>query len=302
MDSNKILAILPFDHRGSFTKNMLGIHDRQPTLAEIEKVKEEKEIIYEAFKKAVSETVPRDEAAILVDEEFGGQILTDAKRQGYKTILTTEKSGQNEFEFQYADAEFEHIKKYKPDFAKALIRYNPEGDKALNQRQIERLKVLSDFCNTNGYKFLIEPLVTPTEDELSKMSQEEFDKNLRPSLTVKMVRELQDGGVEPDIWKIEGMETKEEYENVVKQAQSNGRENVGIVVLGRGEEEAHVVHWLKTGAPVKGVVGFAVGRTIFWDPLVYYTSGQIERDEAVERININYQKFYNIFVNAKKES
>ena len=295
----KILAILPFDHRSSFTKNMLGIHDRPPTDAEIEKIKEEKEIIYVAFKKAVSEGVPKDEAAILVDEEFGSQILQNAKNEGYRTILTTEKSGQSEFDFEYGEEEFNHIRKYNPDYAKALIRYNPEGDKILNQKQAEKLKSLTDFCHQNGFKFLLEPLVIPTEEEIKNSSQEEFDKNLRPSLTLRMMEELQNRGVEPDIWKIEGMELRQDYEKAVQQAQINGRENVGIVVLGRVEEEAHVIHWLKTGAPVPGVVGFAVGRTVFWDPLVYYTSGQIEKEEAIERININYQKFYNIFINAR---
>lgn len=296
----KLLCILPFDHRSSFTKNMLGIEGRKPTDQEIEKIKEEKEIIYEAFKKAVKEAVPKEEAAILVDEEFGGKILTDAKNEGFTTILTTEKSGQNEFDFEYGEAEFDHIRKYNPDFAKALIRYNPEGDKKLNQKQIEKLTILSDFCHENGFKFLLEPLVVPTEEELTNSSQEEFDKNLRPALTVTMIKELQDGGVSPDIWKIEGMDTKNEYEDVVRQARINGRENVGIIVLGRGSEESQVKHWLKTGAPVEGIVGFAVGRTVFWDPLVYYTSGQIGREEAVERININYQKLYNIFINARR--
>lgn len=295
----KLLCILPFDHRSSFTKNMLGIEGRKPTDQEIEKIKDEKLIIYEAFKKAVKECVPKEEAAILVDEEFGSQILIDAKNDGFTTILTTEKSGQSEFDFEYGEDEFDHIRKYNPDYAKALIRYNPEGNKSLNQKQAERLRQLSDFCKKNGFKFLLEPLVIPTEEQLKNSSQEEFDKNLRPNLTVKMMEELQNENVRPDIWKIEGMDTREEYENVVKQAQKNESASK-IVILGRGAEESQVIHWLKTGAPVEGVIGFAVGRTIFWDPLVYYTSGQIGREEAIERININYQKFYNVFINARK--
>jgi len=295
-----LLFILPFDHGSSFPKNMLGIHDRLPTPQETEKIKEEKEIIYEAFKKAVMESVPKEEAAILVDEEFGSQILLDAKKEGFTTILTTEKSGKSEFDFEYGEAEFDHIKKYNPEFAKALIRYNPEGDKNLNIRQIEKLRALSDFCHGNGFKFLIEPLVIPTEEELKNSSQEEFDKNLRPGLTLKVMEELQNGGVEPDIWKLEGMETKKDYENAVNQARKNDRNNVGIIILGRGAEEPQVLHWLKTGASVDGIVGFAVGRTVFWDPLVYFTSGQIKKEETVEKISYNYKRFYKIFMEAKK--
>ena len=223
--------------------------------------------------------------------------MREAVSSGYTVLLTTEKSGQEEFDFEYGEAYAEHINKYRPQMVKALVRFNPEGDRTVNEHQTKRLKVLSDFCHANGYKFLIEPLLAPTAKQLSQMagSIEHYDEDLRPALTVKMMQELQGGGVEPDVWKLEGLARAAHYEPVVAQAQSSGRDGVSVVVLGRGEDAAKVEVWLKAGAKVQGVIGFAIGRTIFWEALVDYKEKRIDRKAAVRMIAKNYQHFYEVF-------
>lgn len=297
----KHLFILPFDHRSSFIKNLLDINNRKPNEEETQKIIEAKRLIYEAFKDAVSIKIPKEEAAILVDEEFGSYILTDARSNGYITIITTEKSGQEEFDLEYGENFGEHIKAYNPVFVKVLVRYNPQGDKDLNQRQLEKLKTVSDYCHKNNYKFLIEPLVLPTQVQLqnSNNDKKRFDTNIRPLLTVQMIQEFQQKNVEADIWKIEGMENPENYRQVIEQARKDGRDNVSIVILGRGENPEHVERWIKNAAGVEGVIGFAIGRTIFMDTLVLYGNNQLSRDDAVKQISENYQHFYDIFVNSK---
>ena len=114
----KNLFILPFDHRSSFAK----IFQDKDNIASA------KWIIYEAFKKALQDGISKDQSAILVDEEFGDKILIDAKNNGFTTILTTEKSGQKEFEFEYGNDFSKHIEKYNPTFVKALIRYKPNAN------------------------------------------------------------------------------------------------------------------------------------------------------------------------------
>lgn len=303
---NKSLYILPFDHRSSFTKGLFGIEGRPATEEEKEKVKDFKKVIYEAFRKALFMGVPSDGGAILVDEEFGSEILLDARKKGYTTILTTEKSGQEVFDFEYGDNFQEHLLEFKPTFAKALLRYNPE-DKEKNMVQLERLKLLSDFCDESGIKLLIEPLVPPSERDLEEAGGDKqsfsakkkfFDREIRPELMVEMIKEFQDKGVEPDIWKIEGLSEKLEYQHVVHQARAGeGREKVGIVILGRGESREMVEEWIRAGREVEGVVGFAVGRTVFWDALVLLRDKGITREEAVEKIAKNYLYFYQLFAN-----
>ena len=300
MANNKnSLFILPFDHRSSFMKKMFGIANREPTAEETEVIGEFKQITYQGFRLAVDQgLVPKESAAILVDEQFGDAVLRDAKKNGYRFCLAVEKSGQDEFDFEYGDEFKNHVEKYQPPIVKALVRYNPgEEDKDLNPRQRERLKTLSDFCHVSNYQFLIEPLIPATAKQLAKVNGDghRYDNELRPALAVVMVKELQTGGVEPDIWKIEGLENAGDYEKLVKQMRSGGRDRVEAIVLGRGADGFQVEKWLKAGAGVDGIIGFAIGRTIFWQPLVDYKENKINREETASQISQNYHHFYQVF-------
>ena|SRR3989344_693084 len=299
MDSpgyDKLLFILPFDHRGSFIK--MYRYEEPLTSEQHRDLGDAKWVVYEGFKKAVlQEKPPKEYAALLVDEQFGEAIHRDARASGFTTLLTVEKSGQDEFDFEYGEKFGEHIEKYKPTFAKALIRYNPEREEELNVRQRKKLKILSDYCHQNGYKFLIEPLVPATEAQLASVGgdQGQYDKEIRYKLMIGMIKELQNDGVEPDVWKIEGLESREYYKAVIRQAQSSGRTGVKAVVLGRGADSAQVERWLQAGAGLDGIIGFAIGRTIFREPLENMKNGEIDKEQAADRIAKNYQHFYEVF-------
>jgi myo-inositol catabolism protein IolC len=292
------LFILPFDHRSSFAK-LFGFTNPNLSSQEKETISQAKEIIYTAFKKAIELEIPKEYAAILVDEEYGDKILKDAKKFGYNLILTTEKSGQKEFTFEYGDDFKKHIEKYKPTFAKALIHYNPNDDPLSKMRQQQKLKILSNFCHENSYKFLLEVLVTPTDLQLKNVNGDKalYDLKLRPNLTVKAIEELQRTGIEPDVWKIEGMENEDSYKIASLQTRKDQRNDVGIVILGRAENIDKVEKWIKSGSKIKGVIGFAVGRTVFWEPLIEYRNGKIEKEKAIEIICNNFLHFYRIFTN-----
>ena len=289
------LYILAFDHRASFAKMIFGKEALSDQ--ELEQVRQYKHFIYQGALKAIASGLPKEQAGILVDEYSGDQVLKDATAQGLTTILTTEKSGQPEFMFEYGDNFSIHIEKYKPTFTKALVRYNPEGDMATNERSQAQLKRLSDYSHNKGFKFLIEPLLPATPAQLAEVSGDKhrYDVELRPDLTVRMVEELQQAGVEPDIWKIEGLEGTVSYEEVVAQARSGGRDKVSCVILGRGESKEGVERWINAGRQVPGVVGFAIGRTIFAEPLVSLHEGKISREVAIERIANNYFHFFQVF-------
>ncbi len=296
----KPLYILPFDHRGSFVKGMFGIEERELTPDESLRVIEFKKIIYDAFQKSVETTVPKEGAALLVDEQFGAEILTDAGEKGFITIITTEKSGQELFTFEYGDEFGVHLKKFSPTFAKALLRYNAQEDASKNAQQLKTLKQLSDFCHENDMKLLVEPLIPPTDTQLQEMGNDKrrFDTEVRPGLMVQMAIEFHEAGVEPDIWKVEGLSDPEQYKAFVLETQKDGREHVGTVILGRGETKDKVEEWMRAGRNVPGIVGFAVGRTIFWDPLIEYGDEKISREQAVSKISENYNYFYTLFIQA----
>jgi 5-dehydro-2-deoxygluconokinase len=295
------LYVLPFDHRGTFQKNMFGWPGKL-TAEQASKITAAKHVIYDGFKAALAAGVPGSKAGILVDEQFGAEILRDAARHGYVTALTTEKSGQDEFDFEYGDDFALHILEFVPTFSKVLVRYNPEGDVAMNGRQVERLKRLSEYLHAAGrIRFMFELLVPPLPGQLERFrgNKKDYDRELRPQLMVRAITILQDAGVEPDVWKIEGIDRLEDCARVVAAVRRSGRDHVGCIILGRGEDDAKVREWLKTAAAVRGFIGFAVGRTSFWEPLTEWKDGRMAREKAVSEIARRYREWVDIFESAR---
>jgi myo-inositol catabolism protein IolC len=257
-------------------------------------------VIYDGFKAAVANGVAKERAGILVDEQFGAAILRDAVQSGYGTAAPAEKSGQDEFDFEYGEDFAKHIEALNPTFCKVLVRYNAEGDKDMNARQIGRLALLSDYLHRSDRKFMFELLVPATPEQLQQLNgdRKRYDLERRPALMVRAIRALQEAGVEPDIWKIEGLDRREDCVQVAEIARRDGRGDVGCIVLGRGEDETHVHTWLTTAAGVPGFIGFAVGRTTFWDPLIAWREQKSSREAAVIEIARRYRQWVEVFAKA----
>ncbi|MGH2782262.1 MAG: 2-deoxy-5-keto-D-gluconate 6-phosphate aldolase domain-containing protein [Thermoleophilaceae bacterium] len=298
------LYILAFDHRGSFQKKMFGI-EGDPSEEQTATISDAKHLIFEGMLNAVDKGAEPGVTGVLVDEQFGApkDVPGDAKQRGLLLAMPVEKSGQNEFDFDYGDDFGAHIERFDPDFAKVLVRYNPEGDAEMNDRQAERLKRLSDWLHENDRRFLFELLVPAEDAHLEKVDGDEdrYDAALRPELMRKAIVELQDAGVEADVWKIEGIDTQEDCERIAQTARRDGRDGVICVVLGRGANDDKVEHWLRQGAPVEGYAGFAIGRTIWWDALKGFIDGDLERDAAAEQIADNYLRFVRVYGEAARE-
>jgi myo-inositol catabolism protein IolC len=294
------LYLLPFDHRASYISGLFGW--KEPlNVEQMVTVANSKQVIYAGFQRAIADQMPKDRVGLLVDEEFGAAILRDAVSKGYITVASVEKSGQEEFEFAYGEDFAQHIEAFHPTFAKVLVRYNPEGDAALNQRQVARLKRLSDYLHQAQTLFMFELLVpaSPMQLEQFEGDKNAYDLQLRPRLMLQAIQALQDAGVEPDVWKVEGLDRQEDCVKVVEMARRGGRNTVGLIVLGRGAERDRVVHWLKKAASVPGFIGFAVGRTTFWQPLVDFEARRISQEEAATHIAHNFEEWIHIFEEAR---
>jgi 5-dehydro-2-deoxygluconokinase len=218
------LYIQPFDHRGSFKTGLFGwtgglSPDQTAAIAAT------KQVIYEGFKAALRAGVPTQTAGILVDEQFGTATLRDAKACGYTTACPAEKSGQEEFDFEYGEDFAKHIEAIEPTVCKVLVRYNPEGDGALNERQATRLKRLCEYLRRKDQsKFMFELLVPAEKSQLSQVGEnnQRYDLEIRPRLMVQAMHQLQDAQVEPDVWKIEGLDRRQDCENIVAVAHRDG--------------------------------------------------------------------------------
>ena len=298
------LYILAFDHRGSFIKRF-GL-EGDPTPEEMERLFDGKHLIFEGVEAALAGGADASVTGALVDEQYGGpsKIPQQAKAKGIKLAMPVEKSGQNEFDFEYGEDFGDHIESMDPDFSKVLVRFNPEGDAEMNKRQAERLRRLGEWLHEHDRKFLFELLVPAEEEQLASVEgdADRYDAELRPELMVRAIAALQDAGVEADIWKIEGVDARADCERIADQTRAGGREGVVCVVLGRGADDAKVDHWLREAAPVEGYVGFAIGRSIWGDPLAGFIDGSLSREDAAAKVADNYGRFMDVYTSAEEGS
>lgn len=285
--------MLAFDHRRSLMTSFFGVAG-QPSDEDVQRARLAKRLIWRGFLRARDEGGANGSAAVLVDETYGEHVIGEARSEGIRFAIPVEDSGREEFGFEsprWAD----RLDEIEPTWGKALVRYDPEGDAALNARQRAALQELSDHCRKTDRGFMLEVLVPPSPSQLEAVEGDRgrFDREVRANLTVRGIAEIHEAGVEPDLWKLEGFEDAGDYERVVAAARSGGRNQVGCIVLGRGEDAAAVDRWVRAGAGVAGVVGWAIGRTIWWDPLRTFFE-RADEEEAVKRIAERYRHFVDV--------
>jgi myo-inositol catabolism protein IolC len=293
------LFILAFDHRGSFQKKWFGL-EGDPTPEDVQRISDGKHLIFEGLLHALEQGAEPSITGALVDEQFGTPtgIPSQAKDRGLKLSMPVEKSGQNEFDFEYGDQFGDHIEQQDPHFSKVLVRYNSDDpDTEMNQRQLGRLKRLADWLHEHDRKFLFELLVPATDDQLASVGGDEdrYDAELRPELMRRAIEDIQNFGIEVDIWKIEGVDERSDAEMLAQQTRVGGRDGVVCVLLGRGASDEKVDHWLTQAAPVEGFVGFAIGRSIWGDPLKGFLDGSLGRENAARQIGENYLRFVSVY-------
>jgi 5-dehydro-2-deoxygluconokinase len=264
-----------------------------------ELIADAKRLIFEGLEEAIERGAQPKDTGILIDEQFGSDVPARAVSAGLLLAMPVEKSGQNEFDFQYGDDFGAHIESFDPKFSKVLVRYNPEDpDTSMNQRQLLRLKQLSDWLHEHDRKFLFELLVPATSQQLASVDDDSdrYDADLRPQLMKGAIADIQDAGIEVDIWKIEGVDQRSDADMLAEQARKGeGREGVTCVLLGRGASTEKVEEWLQQAAPVPGFIGFAIGRSIWWDALKGYLDKSLDRSQASTLIADNYLHFVSVY-------
>jgi myo-inositol catabolism protein IolC len=289
------LHVLAFDHRRSLLTSFFGVAG-PPSEEDVGRARHAKRLIWEGFRRTMDGGAAHGSGAVLIDVTYGDQVISEARSIGIRFAIPVEDSGREEFGFEsprWAD----RLDEISPTWAKALVRYDPEGDPAVNARQRAALRELSEHCRKTDRGFMLEVLVPPSESQLEAVEGDRgrFDREVRADLTVRGIAEIHEAGVEPELWKLEGFEAPADYERVVAAARSGGRDQVGCIVLGRGEDAAAVDRWLRAGAGVAGIVGWAIGRTIWWDPLrTFFERAAADEEEAVTRIAEQYRHFVDV--------
>jgi myo-inositol catabolism protein IolC len=289
------LLILAMDHRASLLTDVYGI-EGNPTAEQIAAVSAHKGLIFDGLLRAIDGGVDVARAGVLVDERYGSDVAVRARAAGIDLAVPIERSGEPLFLLEYGtfgDGEWmRHVEEFSPNQVKVLVRDNPEAS-SNRELQFDRLVTVSNALRKAGRTFLIELLVPATPAQLESVGSDplRYDRELRAGLTVRVIEQMQDEGIEPGIWKIEGLETTEDARAVVAVARRGGRSQVSCLVLGRDAPEERVDHWLRIASAVEGFRGFAIGRSIWERPLIDHLAGDATADELVERVARAYAHF-----------
>jgi myo-inositol catabolism protein IolC len=274
--------LLAFDHRQSLMTAFFGVSG-EPKGADVRSATEVKSVIADGLLTAIERNrVDRADAGGLVDATYGRVAIDALRVADVRLAVPVEASGRPELEFEHRDWR-ERLDEIHPTWAKVLVRYNPSGDAVMNGRQRDRLLDLQKVSRAIGVGFLLELLVPPEPDQ----RMEDFDTATRPALVVKAIEELRGVGIQPDLWKIEGLERRDDCRAVAAVA------GAPCVVLGRGADNAAVERWLRAGAGVFD--GFAIGRSIWWDPVRAYVDGRSGREATVGSIGERFAHFVDVF-------
>ena len=277
---------LAFDHRNSFRTSFMRLA-APPTAEQTAQMIDAKGVVVDGLLVAapfVADATP----CLLIDAEYGGRHLAAARAAGVAIAMPLEVSGQAELRFEN-DGDFAAvIERYQPAYAKVLVRYNPGGDPTMNARQRERLGELASWLRGREQRLMLELLVPAEHVQLDQLGgdQSRYDRELRAELTAGAIKEICADGLRPALWKLEGPESAEDARRISAVVHELDTA-AGCLVLGRGADATAVRRWLTTAAQAPGFNGFAVGRTVWWEPLRTYVAGGA-RDEAVQQIADNY--------------
>jgi myo-inositol catabolism protein IolC len=118
-----------------------------------------------------------------------------------------------------------------------------------------------------------------------------YDRDLRPDLVIQVIADNQAAGVEAAIWKVEGLETTNAAQAVVGQIRAGGRDHVDAIVLGRDAPAARLDHCVAVAAPIDGFVWFAIGRSIWEEPIAARNRGNADSEQVIGEIAVRYVDF-----------
>jgi 5-dehydro-2-deoxygluconokinase len=299
--ASRALFILADDHRDSLEKQLYKL-TAPPTPPQAARIRADKLLVYEALVDATKRLPDAAQAGILVDEEYGADVAELAAKSDGRINLSMplEASGKDWFEFAYGDDWKVHAGYVRTDHVKVLIRDNPSLAVPERLQQAERLKVVSAWALDTGRHLIVELLVPATDHDLASVGgdQKRYDDELRPKLTLEVIGFLQDHGANPELWKIEGMDTSADAEAVAALAKRGGR-TANCIILGRHASKEDLDRWLEVAAPLPGYVGFAIGRSIWWDALAGHFAGTISAAAAQHQIAENYLGYAHAYLDAR---
>jgi len=249
--------------------------------------------------------VPKSEAAVWTDSDLGESILLRARGMNLNTMMSVERARVAEFRFEDALGFSERMSNLDVTYAAARVPYNPGEESMVNEAQQRKLRRLSEIARSSSPGLTLELIMRPTQAQLDQSgSVEAWDTDVRPSLIVQAIHELQDAGVEPDLWALRGINNTAAMATATAQAQVDDRKVGVLFTLGEGSpgEMELDQDLINLAARTPGCRGIVFGPAIYADHLRAYNDEEIDRDEASVRIAERYNAAYTSYAAALSTS
>jgi len=243
-----------------------------------ERIGEAKRVAYNGFLLARDRSPNvREFGALLVDAQYASPVVADALEAGLDVGTPAEQAGA--FPLAWSTDPFERA--LTGAFVKVLVRYRPDDEEAIRDGQWQKLDTLQTWCRGAGKPLVIEILVARRGE-----AEDEFEAVGRPAMLAGFIREAYRRELTPQFWKIEGTLAREGARTIDRAIAANAA--CRQIILGKAAEIATIGRWFAAAADSPTASGFAIGRSVFWEPSAAFLSGTKTADQAAAEIAENY--------------
>jgi myo-inositol catabolism protein IolC len=290
------------DHR-AVMRQIFGRPD-ESAAAQTARFEAGKSLIFRALGQALDAGVMEPKhTGVLVDEMYGSRVARAVPGRGCLLFMPVEVSRPAfdgtapELEFEHGDAFGDHLAAFPVDGVKVLVVHNPSMPPDRRGRQAARCRQAMNWAREHSLPFMLELLTPPTPEQLRRAggTRKQFDASMHADLVAGAIQDLRQAGVEPDIWKLEPLPAVADYQAIAGLCRAGGRTAVTCLLLGGGADIDLVEHWLADIRRVEGFSGFAIGRSLWKEPLTAYYAGAAMEEKTVKAIAERLERLITVF-------
>ena len=250
-----------------------------------ERIGEAKRVAYDGFLLARDRSPNvREFGALLVDAQYASPVVADALEAGLDVGTPAERAGA--FPLAWSTDPFERA--LTGAFVKVLVRYRPDDEEAIRDGQWQKLDALQTWCRGAGKPLVVEILVARRSE-----AEDEFEAVGRPAMLAGFIREAYRRELTPQFWKIEGTLAREGARTIDRAIAANAA--CRQIILGKAAEIATIGRWFAAAADSPTASGFAIGRSVFWEPSAAFLSGAKTAEQAAADIAGNYLQLVDVW-------
>ena len=250
-----------------------------------ERIPEVKRIAFDGFLLARDRSAAvREFGALLIDEQYAAPVVAAALKVGVTVGTPAEQPGA--FPLAWSTDPFSAA--LTGAFVKVLVRYHADDAAELQAEQWNKLDALQAWCRAAGKPLVLEVLVTRRQEP-----EREFEASGRPVMLAGYIVEAYRRGLTPDFWKLEGTPTPAGARTI--DTAIIARPECRQIILGKGADLSTIERWFGACADSATAAGFAIGRSVGWEPSAAFLDGTASASEAADAICRNYLQLVDIW-------